>query len=510
MKMDKRLLQMSGGIRKYIALTVGLGFLVAILTVLQASFLSHIIDDVFLGGKDLGQSAGWLIVLLAVIIGRAILNWGIEVSAGYAAGKAKTNLREKLFAKLFNLGPAYARGQRSGELSNTAVEGVEALNGYFSDYLPQLFLVMFVPTIVMLAVFSADFLSGIVLLVTAPILPLFMILVGKLAEAQTKKQWKAMSLLSAHFLDVLQGLTTLKLFGRSKLQEKTIQRISEQYGKVTMNVLKVAFLSALVLELGGTLSTAIIAVEIGLRLVYNQIPFQQAFFVLLLAPEFYMPFRALGARFHAAMSGGAAAGRIFEILEVSESVKEGNAEKGSYNFDKPLIRFEKVSFNYAENDKEGQPALQSVSFEVEPGQRVALVGPSGAGKSTIASLLLRFNQPNSGQITVNGVALENIPAREWRQAVAWVPQRPYLFHASVAENIGMGKPGATRAEIIEAARTAQVHDFIQTLPDGYETIIGERGARLSGGQAQRLGLARAFLKNAPLLILDEATSNLDP
>jgi ATP-binding cassette subfamily C protein CydD len=512
-KFDKRLLQQVRGVRVYLVVTVGLSSLIGGLIVAQAHFLSVIITGVFLAGQALDQTKGFLLGLLVVIAARAILLWGSEVTAHRIARQVKTRLRKRLMAHLVALGPRYTQGERSGELTTTFVEGVEALDAYFTQFLPQVFLTILVPLIILIAVFSVDLLSGVVLLVTAPLLPIFMILIGLAAEALTRRQWRSLGLMSAHFLDVLQGLPTLKLFGRSKVQQETIRRVSDQYRRLTMRVLRVAFLSSLVMELGATISTAIIAVEVGLRLLYGQMAFPQAFFVLLLAPEFYLPLRTLGARFHASMSSEAAAQRLFEILETptpaQTTLLHNRQEKvpleDSNGSPAGLIRFEDVSYAY---DGE-RPALQGVSLQIAPGQKIALVGPSGAGKSTIAHLLLRFIHADTGRVSVNGIGLEEIPPHVWRRQIAWVPQRPYLFNTTVVENIRAGRPEATQAEIITAAQQAHAHEFIQGLPQGYDTIIGERGARLSGGQAQRIALARAFLKNAPLLILDEATAQLD-
>lgn len=506
--------------RFYLGLTVGAGALVSLLIIVQAHFLSLLIDDVFLKGGPGGF--GWLAGLLAGIVGRAVLNWGGEAAAFQAAGLVKKTLREALFQRLLKLGPAYTRGERSGELTNTAMEGIEALDAYYSQYLPQLFLTMLVPLVVVVAVFSADLLSGVVLLVTMPILPVFMILIGLQAQAKSQRQFKILSQMSAHFLDVLQGLTTLKLFGRSQHQAETIARVSERYRERTMGVLRIAFLSALVMEVGATLSTAIVAVEIGLRLLYGHIPFQSAFFVLLLAPEFYQPLRTVGQRFHASASGIAAASRIFEILDtpLPDETRPDPAPEGVITgLKRPLksltsigLRFEQVSYAYPTPDG-ARTALDRVSFRVERGRKIALTGPSGAGKSTLAQLLLRFIQPDSGQIYLEteaeSIPLSEIPAKDWRELVAWVPQQPYLFNASAAENIRLGKPEASDEAVIAAARQAHAHEFITELPQGYATNLSERGARLSGGQLQRISLARAFLRNAPLLLLDEATANLD-
>jgi thiol reductant ABC exporter CydD subunit len=528
MKIDKRLLRETGDARQYLSLTVGLSVLVALLIIAQAYLISRIIDSVFLGGQDLNGVSILITFLFSVILTRAGFTLISDAAAGIAANRAKSSLRKKLFSKLFKLGPTYTRSERSGELTNTAGEGVEQLDSYFGQFIPQIFITILVPLVVLVAVFWIDTLSGIVLLVTAPILPFFMALIGKMASALTKKQFKSMSLLSAHFLDVLQGLVTLKTFGRSKAQETTIQEASDRFRNITMKVLKIAFLSALVLEIGATIATAIVAVEIGLRLLYGHIEFQPALFVLLLAPEFYMPFRQLGARFHAGMNGAAASQRIYEILELPpERERLTRAEKkraAEEKTEEPLpavkvnyehlpvdngltIEFSNVKYAYERGER---PALNHTSFRLEKGQITALVGPSGSGKSTVAGLLLRFLEPEEGCITVNGIDLKNVEAKEWRASVAWVPQNPYLFNSSVLENIKLGKPDATLEEVVEAAKKANAHEFISRLPHSYQTILGERGLRLSGGQLQRISLARAFLRNAPFLLLDEATSNLDP
>jgi ATP-binding cassette, subfamily C, bacterial CydD len=316
--------------------------------------------------------------------------------------------------------------------------------------------------------------------------------------------------MSAHFLDVLQGLTTLKLLGRSREQIQVIAQISDRYRQTTMGVLRVTFLSALVLEMVATIGTAIVAVGIGLRLLYGHLEFEQALFVLLLAPEFYLPLRLLGARFHAGMSGVAAAQRIFQLLQTPAAPSTLRHPSSNLQLPAPLrgsIQFDDVHYAYDDGQR---PALNGLSLDIQPGQKVALVGPSGAGKTTAAYLLLRFVEPDRGTISVGGRPLSDIPPPAWRAQVAWVPQNPYLFYGTVADNIRLARPEAGLDQVIHAARQANAHLFIDALPHGYDTIVGERGARLSGGEAQRIALARAFLAGAPLLILDEATANLDP
>lgn len=504
---DRRLLREAGKVRFYLALGIGLGLGTGLMAVLQASCLARVVDRVYLGGHTLGQVWPWLWPLLGVIVFRAGLAWMGEVAAQRAAALVKHALRQRLLAHMLALGPEYAGGERSGELVNVLTEGVEALDAYFSRYLPQLALAALVPLAVLGFVFPLDLVSGLILFFTAPLIPLFMFLIGRWAEVLTQRQWDTLSRMSGHFLDVLQGLTTLKIFGRSKAQAEVVGQISSRFRETALGVLRVAFLSALMLEFLATVSTALVAVIVGLRLVYDRIPFEQAFFLLLLAPEFYLPLRLLGGHFHAGLAGVSAARRIFEILEMplpQNQCRENVRLPAGQNF---KIAFRDVHCAFEDGSR---PALNGVSFEIRPGERVALVGPSGSGKSTVARLLSRFIDPQRGEITVNGIPLDQIPADQWRKIIALVPQSPYLFYGTVAENIRLGRPGAAMDEVVAAAELADAHRFILELPGGYDTPAREMGVGLSGGQAQRLAIARAFLKDAPLLILDEATANLDP
>ncbi|MGE5462206.1 MAG: thiol reductant ABC exporter subunit CydD [Syntrophothermus sp.] len=506
--MHRRLLSLTRDSRTALLLTVLSGFLAGLLTIGQAYFLSSTVNGVYLEGQTLAQVTPWLQLILLMIAGRALLTWVNEVSANLVAVHIKTDLRERLFQHILDLGPAYTRGQRTGELTTAAVEGIEALDAYYSQYLPQLVVTALVPISILIVVFPIDVLSGIVMLVTAPLIPFFMILIGKGAEIVTQRQYRTLSRLSAHFLDSLQGLTTLKIFGQSKAHAKNIEKVSNQFRDTTLSVLRITFLSALALELLATLSTAVIAVEIGFRLLYARMDFREAFFILVLAPEFYLPLRMLGARFHAGMSGTTAARRIYEILDTPIPVNSGQLSAGSQKQAGAIssIVFEDVTYTYP---NENTPALENVSLEIRAGQQVALVGKTGAGKSTLANLLLGFIRPSSGRI-VTCTASSSLDLPPSIESIAWVPQRPHLFHDSIASNIRLGKPDASDQEVIEAAKAAHLHEFIDTLPEKYGTVVGESGARLSGGQAQRLALARAFLKDAPILILDEPTSSLDP
>ncbi len=506
MLLNQRLLNLARQAPASLALTITAAAAGGITRTAQAFFLSRVVSRVFLHGSSLTDVAPFLWLLLALSLLRATLTWTAHLTARRLAAAVKLHLRQRLVDHLLRLGPAYIHGQRTGELVSVVNEGVESLDAYFSQYLPQLALAALVPLTILAFVLPLDLLSGLVLLVTAPLIPVFMVLIGSLADHLTRRQWTALSRMSAYFLDLLQGLTTLKLLGRSREQADFIALISDRFRQVTMSVLRVAFLSALVLELVATISTAIVAVEVGLRLLYGRLMFEQAFFILILAPEFYLPLRLLGTRFHAGMSGVAAARRIFEVLDTPAPAAPTAAKILPPKLP-AVIRFRDVHYTYPQNDR---PALRGVSFSLEPGQVTALVGPSGAGKTTVAHLLLGFIHPDRGEILVGDTPLAQIDLSRWRAQVAWVPQRPYLFNASVADNIRLGRPTADMPAIREAARLAAAESFIEALPQGYDTLIGERGVRLSGGQAQRLALARAFLKDAAIIVLDEPTASLDP
>jgi ATP-binding cassette subfamily C protein CydCD len=485
--------------------TITTGLLTGWLAVGQAYLISAAVDGAFLRGQDLTGLQVWLAPLLVLVAARGLLTCLNEFSAGAVSVRVKDELRGRLFAHIQALGPAHSRGGRTGALSAAAVEGIEALDAYFGQYLPQVVVSTLVPLSILLLVFPLDPLSGVVLLLTAPLIPFFMYMIGRDARDVTHRQYETLSRLAAHFLDSLQGLTTLKLFGQARAQVDNIARVSDQYRDTTLRVLQVTFLSALALELLATLSTAIIAVEVGLRLLYAQMQFREALFLLVLAPEFYQPLRMLGQRFHAGMAGTSAARRIFEILDTPAGGQQARTPGAAApDFDFSVLQLSGVSYTYP---GETAPSLELIDLEIRRGEHIALVGRTGAGKSTLVSLLLGFIQPSAGRLSVDGTD----PAdRGLIRHIAWVPQRPHLFHDSIAANIRLGWPEASTEQVAAAARAAHLHEFIQSLPAQYETLIGEGGAKLSAGQAQRLALARAFLLQAPILILDEPTSSLDP
>ncbi len=507
MKLDRRLISSSETAHKPLAITIALGAADGIAIVFQAWAISRIVSAAFLAGAGIAQVQSELILLLLLSLLRLALSTFREVAAQRAANLVKSDIRSRLLSHLLALGPAYTSAERSGELTNTIQEGVEALDAYIRQYLPQLALAAIVPFAIFLFILPVDPLSAFVLLLTAPLIPIFMVLIGDAAEAQTRHQWSVLSSMSATFLDAIQGLTTLKLLGRSRAMIAEIANISNHFRHSTMRVLRVAFLSAFVLEMVATISTAVVAVEIGLRLLYGRIQFEQAFFVLLLAPAFYLPLRLLGTRFHSGMSGIAAAQRIFDILDqpAPASKTDPPDTQQPLEFHK-AIEFRDVRLAY-EDDK--RIALDGVTFTIPRDKIVGVVGPTGGGKSTLAHLLLRFAEPGSGEILIDGMPLEDIDTEAWRKLLSWVPQQPYIFNTSAAKNIRFARPQAHFAEIKTAAERAGAHSFISSLPQGYETILGEGSSRLSGGEAQRIAIARAFLKESPIIILDEVTAHLD-
>ncbi len=511
---QRRILNYSPTARLLLGFTIAAGFCAAAIVVAQAWLLSDVVNRIFILHRTLNDVLPFLFVILLLALVRATFVWSGDVFAQRSATHLKGRLRADLTHRLFTLGPAFTRAERSGELVNAAVEGVEVLDEYITLFQPLRFLAMIVPLCVALVVFVLDLPTVLILIFTGPVLVLFLALIGSRAKEITERRFLELSWMSAFFLDMLQGLATLKMFGRSREQIETIREISRHYGNTTLEILRTAFQTALVLEWGGTVATALVAVEISLRLMSDGISFERALAVLIITPEFFFPLRQLAIRYHAGTAGKAAAERIFAILDTSarpsaqaDAQPSGLAGANSIRLPAGLdIRFDRVSFAY---DNGQRPALQDFSLHIPHGQRMALVGATGAGKTTVANLLLRFVEPAGGSVMVDGMSLSEIDPAVWRSQVAWVPQQPHLFYGTIADNIRLAKSNATHEEIIAAARAAHAHEFIEKLPQSYDTPIGEQGARLSGGQQQRLAIARAFLKDAPFLILDEATSHLD-
>src|SRR5690242_11104130 len=500
---DPRLLTHARAARSHLAVAVILGLAVTGLILAQAALLARALAAAAPGDTALG---GTLALLLGVVAARGAAAYAGEAVALRAAARVKSQLRRKLIAHCLRLGPAWLGGRPPGQIAAQATRGLDGLDPYFARYLPQLVLSVLVPAAVLAAVTATDPISGLVIAVTLPLIPLFAVLVGLHTKAQARRQWRLLAQLSGHFLDVVQGLPTLKAFGRAKIQEQVIATVTDEHRSAAMATLRVAFLSALVLELSAALATALVAVETGLRLLYGHMPYQAALLVLLPTPEAYLPLRAVAAQYHASAEGATAADSVFEILE-HPLPRRASPRTPVPDLRSAPIRLDRVSVAYPGRDL---PALAQLSLTINPGELIVLTGPSGAGKSTLLRLLLRFTDPASGTVYADGADLAAVPVDAWRAQIAWVPQHPRLFGGSVADNLALGQPGASRAAIEDAARLAGAADFIEALPDGYDTPLGERAAELSAGQRQQLALARAFLRDAPLLLLDEPSAHLAP
>ena len=502
--LDPRLLRRARAARLLLATDTAIGLATALLVLLQATLLATIVARAF-RGASLDEVSGELILLVLAFAGRGLLAWGFEVAGRRAAWTVLSELRLALVERRLRAQPAALDGAESAEIAAAAVQGVDGLEAYFGRYLPQVVLACLVPVAVLGWAAWIDLESALIMLVTLPLVPLFMWLIGRYTEERTRERWQALRLLSTHFLDVVRGLPTLRAFNRSRAQGESIVEVSERYRRATMGTLRLGFLSGSVLELAATLSVALVAVTVGVRLVSGGLGLQAGLTVLILAPELYAPLRQLGAQFHASADGLAVADRMLSLLEAPPAVGAGGRLVAPNPAGAP-VRFERVSFAYPSRP---ELVLDELDLELLPGETVALVGASGTGKSTVANLLLRFAEPIAGRVTVGGMDLAECRTDVWRGLIAWVPQRPTIFRGTVADNIRLGFPRASQDRTREAAMLAGADHFVRGLPCGYETLVGDGGRPLSAGERRRIALARAFLRDAPFVILDEPTADLD-
>ncbi len=505
---DKRLLAELKSKKHYQVLVVVNGIVSFTAAFFQALFIARLVDNIFIKHQAFERQGLLLAGVLGIILLKALLQFLLEKRLRISSLYIKMELQKRAIRAMLENGPSAVKSESAGAKMTAVCEAADDIEPYFHEFIPQLFTVGITVPLILTAVLFLDPLSFFIMLFTAPLLPFFLALIGMASARLNSSRLKSLQRLGGSFLDILNGMRTLKLFGQSRTQAQNIYGASEAFRKTTMEVLRVSFLSAFVLELAATISTALIAVSLGLRLLYGKMEFFDAFFILLLAPEYYQPIRQFGAKFHTAMAAKAAADKIYELAQRKEK-PAGPEEQFSdlVAVEKPDIRCRDLFFSYEKERK--APALKGVNLELRYNEITALVGKSGAGKSTLAAALLRFIEPDSGEILFGGVNIKNISVDSLRSRIAYIPQRPFIFHDTIMENVRFSRPEATPEEVWAAIGKAAAEEFVRALPQGIDTVLAEEGNSISRGEAQRLAVARAILKNAPLVIIDEATSGLD-
>lgn len=484
-----------------LSMASGAAILGGVFLLLQAWCLAKAVDGVLFGSATLSDVWPWIAGGIAAAAAKSFLSYLTDRWGFAAAAAIKHDLRRRIFSAAADLGPARMGRDAAGRIVTVWMENVEALNNYYARYIPARVQTAVLPLAILLIVYPVDWLSGIILTVTAPLVPFFMIMIGKDTERFNRRQWKRLHFMAGYLLDLLQGMRTVRLFQAGGREARMVRRVSEDYRLETMKVLSVAFLSSLALEFLATASIALVAVIVGFRLFWGEMDFLRGFFVLLLAPEFFLPLRRMGVFYHVRLEAVTAAENIANFLSsAARSAAAGGIVTASGQA--PEIVFDDVHFSYGD----GAEALKGVSFKIPAGSRAALVGPSGAGKTTVMSLLLGFIHPASGRILVDGQDIGTLDMAAWRRRIGWVPQHPHLFAGSLRDNICLGMPDADLAGV---CRALHVDDIAAAVPGGYDGAAGEKAARLSGGQAQRVALARAFVRPADLFMLDEPSARLD-
>ena len=506
--LDPRLLRRTGAARVALGVDVVLGLAATGCVLGQAVVVAALVAGAF-DRRPVAEQGRLLAVLVGLVVARAALAGSVESVGRWAAGRVMSELRRALVrhrlrgAGSGTGGAASGDPVESGEIATAAVAGVDALEVYLARYLPQVVLAVAVPVAVLVVTLAIDPTSAAIMLVTLPAIPVLMALVGRLSAERARARWQALSRLSNHVLDVVRGLPTLRAYNRAEAQADLVGASAEQYRLTTMQVLRVSFLSGAVLDLAATIGTALVAVTLGVRVIDSDLGLQAALTVLLLTPELYAPIRSLGAQYHASVDGLAAAERILDLLGPDAPAAEPAGRAPDWR----EIRLTGVT---VERPGRAGPVLPELDLRLRRGEVVALVGPSGVGKSTVAAVLLGLCRPDHGRVTVDGRDLGTLDPDWWHRQVGWLPQRPTMFRGTIRDNIALADPRASAERVAEAARLAGVAEFVGELRLGYETRIGAGGRGLSAGEQRRIALARALLRDAPLLVLDEPTANLDP
>jgi thiol reductant ABC exporter CydD subunit len=486
--------------------------------VVQAVLLGVVVQRAFLSHRPLARLVGLLACLAGAFLIRAALAWLGELAAHRTSASVTSALRRQLLSRAVALGPSWLAGERTGELTSVATQGVEALDVYFARYLPTAVVAAIAPLILLTWVLWSDWRSFLILGVTVSVIPLFMVLLGLEAKRHAERQWNRLSGLAATFYDLLQGLPTLRAFNRARAGRRTLEKATEDFRVTTMSTLRIAFLSSLALEVLSAVGTALVALFLGLRLLDGSLHLAIGLAVLVLAPEVYLPLRRAASEFHASTAGQAAADRVLDILDepvpamrvqATASSATGTGAAGKREgaaITQRTLTLSDLRVCYATRVA---PVLDGLSLDVAFGEHVAVTGESGSGKSTLLAVVLGFVVPSGGRITVGGVELHELPLRDWRRQIAWVPQRPYLVRGTIADNLCLAGTKASGEALARAVEQSGLSGLLERLPHGLETPVGEGGLTLSAGERQRIAIARAMLRDAPLVLLDEPTAHLD-